>query len=465
MSVWRLIAKEIAYRKLSFAVGVLSVMVAVGCLVAELTLLDGHDVRTEQIIAGKIGQTQRRVDEQKRQVERRVRKLQVDVRARVAELQDDMRKIMKGLGFNVLILPEGQNVSEVYSQGFASKTMPEHYVDKLANSRLVTINHLLPSLTQKIAWREQQRTIILIGTRGEVPIAYRDPKRPLVDPVERGHAVVGYELHRSLKLNVGDKIRLMGQEFAVSKLHPQRGTKDDITVWINLAEAQTLLKRKGLINAILALECFCSGSAVGKIRDEIERILPGTQVIEKSGQALARAEARSRAAIEAKQALARAKVEAGEAVQRAVADGRLAIQHERDNRDELRDELLGFAKWVIPSVLVACVAWVGLLTFANVRERAGEIGILRAIGVRSTSIFQVFLAKAMIVGFLGACLGYAAGFALGARWAEAGGASGLFDPLLAVGVVVLAPLLAGLAGWAPALIAAQKDPAVILREG
>jgi hypothetical protein len=49
----------------------------------------------------------------------------------------------------------------------------------------------------------------------------------------------------------------MGHEFKVSKTHRQRGTKDDITIWINLDVCQQLLGMDNRINSILALECNC----------------------------------------------------------------------------------------------------------------------------------------------------------------------------------------------------------------
>ena len=104
--------------------------------------------------------------------------------------------------------------------------------------------------------------------------------------------VLGHELARNFGLNAGNKTRLMGREFAVAKVNPERGNKDDITVWISLPEAQELLAKPGLINGILALDCTCDTlDRLGRIRPEIAGILPDTQVIEYASQALTRAEA------------------------------------------------------------------------------------------------------------------------------------------------------------------------------
>ena len=80
------------------------------------------------------------------------------------------------------------------------------------------IRHLLPSLQQKIVWPEKQRTIVLAGTRGEVPFAHKAPKEPMMVAVPKGTMIIrGYELHQSLGVKVGDKLRIMNREFTVQK--------------------------------------------------------------------------------------------------------------------------------------------------------------------------------------------------------------------------------------------------------
>ena len=49
MTLLHLITREILHHKLSFSLGIVSVIVAVGVLVGELTLLDTHDLQTQQI--------------------------------------------------------------------------------------------------------------------------------------------------------------------------------------------------------------------------------------------------------------------------------------------------------------------------------------------------------------------------------------------------------------------------------
>jgi len=91
MNLAHLVSREILHRKLGFSLGVVSASVAVACLVAELAILQKHDARTEQVIAAKEAET----------------------RQQMAALEDDYRKLMLKMGFNVLILPKGQNLSDL----------------------------------------------------------------------------------------------------------------------------------------------------------------------------------------------------------------------------------------------------------------------------------------------------------------------------------------------------------------
>jgi ABC-type lipoprotein release transport system permease subunit len=421
MSVWRLVLREIAYRKLNFGLAVLSVLTAVGCLVAVLTLLRLHDLRTEDLVAAR----------------------EAEVRASGGKLQDDYRKMMLLLRFNIRILPKDQNLADYYAADYAARTMPEEYAERLARAGVVTVNHILPSLRQRVTWDEHKRTIIVVGVRGELPIGKHVPKKPLLEMVPPGTMLVGHELHASLGIKKGAKVRLLGREFKVRKLNRATGTPDDITVWINLAEAQQLLDRKGRINEIQALECNCaSPDRLGDVRKEVARILPETQVIEQESQALTRAEARNRAAAEARASVVR--------VQRA--------------RAELRSQREEFGAVLVPLVLLGCVVSVGVLALTNVRDRATEIGILRALGLGSGRLLGLFLGRALLLGLVGASLGYGAGVLVGMLWSEES-ASWLFDPVLLLLVVASAPLVCGLASWVPALLAARQDPAVVLREG
>jgi putative ABC transport system permease protein len=424
MTILRLILREIGYRRLNFLLGLLVVAVAVLSVAGTMAVIRAFDRHTEALVAD----------------------LQAKTEAEMKALEDSIRKSMKGLGFNIYIFPKDQDMSEVYSQGYASKTMPEEYVTTLADSKLVTVNHLLPSLTRKLTWPEKQRTVILIGIRGEVPLSHRSLKSPLIDPVKPGDMVLGHELHTSLGIKEGDSLSFMGKTFKASKLHAARGSTDDITIWMNLGECQTMLELDGRINAIQALECNCATvDRLGEIRNELMTILPETKIIETESTALARAEARNKAKDVSVAQIANTKADRAQ---------------QRQSREQLAAVLL-------PLGTAASMAIVALLTFVNVRERVGEIGILRAMGVKAGSLLLAFIVRAFAVGLGGAALALGIGFLLAGavqeRMLHGFGVNSLLLPQDLLLLLLVAPILACLAAWLPSLLAAQRDPATILR--
>ncbi len=356
--------------------------------------------------------------------------------------EDEIRKITLKLGFNILILPKDQSLADLYADDFAAHTMPESYGQRLVQANVVTIRHLLPSLQERVYWNEAQRGVLLFGTRGELD--KRDQKKPLLDAVPPGKVVLGSELGRAHK--VGDKISLSltrrgpndavedlpAGEFVVHGVRSSRGNKDDITVWVHLADAQRILKKENRINALLALECDCSAQRLANVRDEVSRILPETQVIEYQSQAIARAEARNQAAAK---------------------------------RAELRDRHESFAALLVPLIVLGSMVLLGVLAFLNVEDRVGEIGILRALGVGARQVFVLFLAKALAAGVIGAVLGYAAGTAAGLWLSEPAETPAIaFSAGLLAVALLAAPALCALASLLPALRAARQDPAIVLQQ-
>lgn len=426
MKIRQLVVREIRHRKFSYALSVFATLVATASLIGSIVLLRMHDFRTNTILHQKETELQERMD----------------------KLQDDTRKSMLKLGFNVVILPENLNLADWYSDDYSAKYMPESYANRLAESDIISIRHILPSLQQKIRWPERNRTIILVGTRGEVPSQHQAPKNPLVQPVPPGTVILGHELHRSMNIQVGDRIKIMGKPFTVKTCYSERGNKDDITAWIDLKESQELLGRVGQINAILALECLCTGNALPTIRKEVAAILPGTQVIEQESRALARAEARNQVAREATTTLTK----------------------EQQGRETLRNEREHMASILAPAILLACALWIAVMGFINVRSRREEIGILMAMGVSTKRIFMLFIYKHISIGVLGGSCGLVAGstVSLVLSGPDTGITLGAAGPLLfwiamAALAIIGASLLAIIAGWIPAMIASGQDPAEVLR--
>ncbi len=428
MSLANIICREIFFRKTNFLLSLFAVAAAAGVLIFSVLMLKAHDLKTEKIISEK----------------------EAVLKGKMDELEDASRVITKRMGFNVLVIPRDQNLGDLYSDDFASKFMPESYAQKLADSKIITIRHLLPSLIQKIKWTEKDRTVILIGTRGEVPSIHLDPQKPIMDAVKPDTAILGYELHRSLGLKQGDRITLLKKDFTVDKCFEERGNKDDITVWINLAEAQELLGKKGLVNGIMALECNCAMGDIAKVRQEIAGVLPDTQVIEFKTTALARAEIRRKAADTAK----------------------ASLDSEKASRTKLRMERENSATALVSVFLFCAIVMTAFLALINVKERKMEIGIFRALGFYTGQIYRIILFRAFIIGLagsaIGCILGAAAFLAIAGKTGDIQSAVSIMRNIVFLGysmmIIVSSTMLIVLATIFPAHYAAQQDPAEILRE-
>jgi ABC-type lipoprotein release transport system permease subunit len=231
----------------------------------------------------------------------------------------------------------------------------------------------------------------------------------------------------------------MGHSFKVHQLNPARGTKDDITAWINLREAQELLDMRGRINSIMALQCKCAFANLPKVRQEVGAILPDTQCIEFASQALTRAEARTRAA------------ETAQAV----------VQQWKDNRAAVRGQLESLAALLVPGIVALAMLIVAILSWLNARQRTAEIGILCALGLRQSDITFIFLAKAALTGLAGVVPGLLLGLCAPIAWEGSAFAAVPFH--LIVGAIIATPLMTVLASWLPAQAAASQDPAMVLQ--
>jgi putative ABC transport system permease protein len=418
--------QEILRRKVTFLLATGSVAVAAAVILLVPAVLKVYQTRAAEMLEAK----------------------EVVLDEKLKTLQDEMRKATLKMSFNLQILPGKQDVREWHLNETASTYMPEEYVHRMAASKILSVRHFFPMLSQKLKWPEMKRTIFLVGCKGEVPNLHKGYRAPLVQPVPKGTIIVGHELQQSLDLKKGQQVQLLGREFVIYDCYEHRGTKDDIGVWIPLKDAQELLNKPGMINAILALECSCAATmGIEQVRDEIKSCLPDTRVIELGTNVLARNEARAKVKREAQQAL----------------------QREKDNQQMLANERESLAAVLLPSVLGGCAAWIFLMAMVNVRTRSSEIAILRAIGYQARHVLLLLLFRWFVGGVVGALLGTLLGAAIalslrGGMSLPLVGSEGMLSWGLVFASIGMSAMLGLLAGWIPALLAAQRDPADVLKE-
>jgi len=259
MSIWSMMLHEIAYRKVNFLLGLAGTAAAIALLVGVLTGLQFHVVRSDEIVSRKEEET----------------------KAVMIGLRSDLRQAMQRLGYNAIVLPKDQPLGDWYAEDYGAITMPESWAPKLDETREL-VDRYQPRLRRKLKWEERQWTILVVGVGPErVLDTSVGEAAPLADSIPRGSCVVGYELHYALGLEPGQEIAVLGRVFRIDKCERELGTKDDISIWIPLADAQQMLNQPGAINEILIVEHLSVWGNLAEVRRRmaaVQRVQPGQPV-------------------------------------------------------------------------------------------------------------------------------------------------------------------------------------------
>ena len=107
--------------------------------------------------------------------------------------------------------------------------------------------------------------------------------------------------------------------------------------------------------------------------------------------------------------------------------------------------------------------------YTSVLERTKEIGVMKAIGARNTSIMKIFIYESGILGLIGGILGVVLGFLVASAAGGAAAAAGysslrpIFPVFLVLGCLLFSFLIGAASGFFPALKASKLKPANALR--
>jgi len=414
MRVLRLIFKEIGFRKFNFGMALLAVALPVAVFVGSAGLFGSYEQEHDELMSSS--------------AEEQLERWEV--------YQDSMRVMMKRLGFNVMILPEARTPSDPEGE---KMVMPEEFATRVAEKDLRLVNHVLPFLERRIYWKEKERWVRMFGTQGEVYIK-ASWQKPIQEEVAKGTMALGYNVHRELGLEKGDKVVFDGRELVVGECYLPRTVDDDERVWMHIAAVQEILGEPGKISGMLALSCDCADKDVPLIDQAVKEVIPGTKVMAQTAAMATRNDVRSSAR----------------------EKGDVELDEQAKDHEEMQEQRGEFASFLLPLVLIGSFLSVALLSWLNVRERRQEIGVFRAIGYSRASILGIFLGKAIFVGVLGAIVGLLIGAAV---MVVRGGGGGLGQMPALSGIALLgAPVLALVAALLPAVVAAGQDPVDALRE-
>jgi len=165
-------------------------------------------------------------------------------------------------------------------------------------------------------------------------------------------------------LSLGDSIKIRGQQFAIKGILSETDTNDDVTIFMPLTVAQ---------------EIYDTGNNVSYIAVKVDDIARADEYILKIEEA--------------------ANVEV--ISDRQLLNSALAIIGTVGSTLRLI---------AVVAIVVACFG-VANTMIMTVHERKREIGILKAIGAKNRSIFQIFLLESIAYGVFGGLLGLIIGFA------------------------------------------------------
>ena len=210
-----------------------------------------------------------------------------------------------------------------------------------------------------------------------------------------------------------------GRIFTIARILPETGTIDDNRVYAHLHVVQKLLGIPSQVSAIEVMGC-CSAISDGLL-SKMRNILPDTRIT--------------------------------------------TINQIVNTQIETNNLMAKISMIFLVIIVLVGAITIGNYMWANVEERRREIGVLITIGAKKSSIYRLFLIKAVILGFMGGITGYILGtlsaLVLGPQLA---GLNVSPVPIYLVMSILVAIVIALLGSILPVYRAARLDPAMIMQE-
>ncbi|SDB26583.1 putative ABC transport system permease protein [Desulfonatronum thiosulfatophilum] len=335
-------------------------------------------------------------------------------------------------GANIVILPQSDSLALSYggiSMGGVSFDVRKIHEEELQKIYTIPYRQNLAAVGPVVLGvvQAQGQNVLLTGLDFDATVVLKPWWRIQGDIPGDNQVLLGAEAARLLGIGIGDSLSLEAGELSVTGILEPSGSQDDQLLFTDLRTAQVLLGKEGLVSMV-EVAALCHGCPIDEMVEHISAALPGTQV--------------------------------------------MAIQQVVESRMQAMDHFEKFAYGVSGVVIVVSGLMVLVSMMGNVRERAGEIGVFRAIGYRRGHVMRIIFLEAGILALVGGLAGYLLGKALtqltlplftigemdtvfhhGAHW----------DPLLLVSAVGLSVLVGLSASIYPAVMASRMDPNEALR--
>ena len=209
--------------------------------------------------------------------------------------ENETRKIMREQGLNLYIYPKGTNLIDFYSVSNTA-AFPEDYVNVLAESKTFdAVRHLTGILQVRFPeWKDPNGSthqIILAGYKDEAIQRFLPRQEIMGFDVPKGKVVIGHLVAKNIRQ--GEPFTITGTDgnqytFEIhQRLEEGKGMMDQ-GVSFNLEDLQVVLGLPGKINKIEALGCVCKDGRIKNARNQVQAIFSDLEVTEVSSIADAR---------------------------------------------------------------------------------------------------------------------------------------------------------------------------------
>lgn len=342
-------------------------------------------------------------------------------------LTADVQHKMENYGANILITPQVDQLSLSYGGivlGGVSVDSREIRQADLAKIETIPNSRNIAAVAPKVLGTVEvgSERVMLMGV--EIDKEFHLKKWWTVDgaPVTTDEQIVaGRAAADTLKLKIGDELKIKGDVFIVSGILQKTGSQDDHLLIASLPVVQELLGKQGTVS-LVEVAALCADCPVTDMVNQISAVLPDVDV---------------------------------GAIQQVVKTRMHAL-------DQFKTFSLAIAAVVI--LIGALVVFVTMMSSVN--ERTREIGIFRALGFRKSHIMRLILLESSLLSLVAGVFGFLVGMLatrmilplmtehqVALHW----------SPVLASLAVILALVVGCLASFYPALHASRLEPTEALR--
>jgi putative ABC transport system permease protein len=339
----------------------------------------------------------------------------------------EITKKMEKYGANIVILPGMESLPLTYggislgSLSYDMKSLKQK--DLLKLKTIKNSGNIAASGSFLLGVVEIKKRKVLICGIEMKTIPYLRPWWEIKNEFPRKNEILaGKEAARLLGLKKNDSVSINNKKLSIKTILKHTGSQDDNIIFVELATAQRILNKKGIIS-FTEVAAYCSGCPIDDMVNQISSVLPKARV---SG-----------------------------------------IKQVIGARMQSISMIRTFTSGTSIVVILLSILMISAVMMGNVRDRTSELGLYRAIGFKKNHIKTLVLGEVFTVSFIAGIIGYLLGVILANGILRIMGEPSvlivlpnILHGLLAIITTIIVTLIAG---SFPARTAARMDPVSALR--